>query len=104
MFNVFESLFSLGRKHTEDENRRLEMTREQLGDADPGRGPIDLGSGKVTMRGTPSAPDARAVDGAATSDPAAPEGTTPGTADLEGTSSDPTAEATPDDPDAPAVP
>ncbi|MEV0849871.1 DUF6191 domain-containing protein [Streptomyces sp. NPDC049954] len=49
MFNAFEALFSPGRKHTEDENRRLELTREQLGDADPGRGPIDLGSGKVTV-------------------------------------------------------
>ncbi|MFD0335807.1 DUF6191 domain-containing protein [Streptomyces erythrogriseus] len=26
------------------------MTREDVGDADPGRGPIDLASGKVTVR------------------------------------------------------
>lgn len=50
MFNAFEELFSPGRKHTNDERNRLEMTREDTGDSDPGRGPIDLTSGKVVMR------------------------------------------------------
>ncbi|CAL9579905.1 DUF6191 domain-containing protein [Streptomyces sp. NPDC057838] len=50
MFNLFEELFSPGRKHTRDEHRRLELTREDVGDADPGRGPIDLASGKVVVR------------------------------------------------------
>ncbi|MET7569763.1 DUF6191 domain-containing protein [Streptomyces sp. NPDC005492] len=50
MFNMFEELFSPGRKHTEDERNRLEMTREDVGDGDPGRGPIDLESGKVVVR------------------------------------------------------
>ncbi|MEU2288764.1 DUF6191 domain-containing protein [Streptomyces sp. NPDC013178] len=50
MFNVFEELFSPGRKHTRDEQNRLELTREDVGDADPGRGPIDLASGKVVVR------------------------------------------------------
>ncbi|MEH0547011.1 DUF6191 domain-containing protein [Streptomyces sp. B21-105] len=55
MFNAFEELFSPGRKHTRDEQNRLELTREDVGDADPGRGPIDLASGKVVVR--PSEPE-----------------------------------------------
>ncbi|MDN3025040.1 DUF6191 domain-containing protein [Streptomyces sp. S.PB5] len=50
MFNAFEELFSPGRKHTQDEQNRLELTREDVGDGDPGRGPIDLSSGKVVVR------------------------------------------------------
>lgn len=50
MFNALEELFAPGRKHTRDEQKRLELTRVDVGDADPGRGPIDLASGKVTMR------------------------------------------------------
>ncbi|KOT98053.1 hypothetical protein ADL07_03135 [Streptomyces sp. NRRL F-4707] len=49
VFNAFEELFSPGRKHTHDEQNRLELTREDVGDGDPGRGPIDLGSGKVVV-------------------------------------------------------
>ncbi|MEV6178138.1 DUF6191 domain-containing protein [Streptomyces sp. NPDC052016] len=63
MFNVFEELFSPGRKHTRDEQNRLELTREDVGDADPGRGPIDLASGKVVVRPpTPTAEEAAAND------------------------------------------
>ena len=81
MFNAFEELFSPGRKHTQDEQKRLALTREDVGDGDPGRGPIDLASGKVTVRrpapadedtdgddaldvtdGTGGAPDASAED------------------------------------------
>ncbi|MFE3036853.1 DUF6191 domain-containing protein [Streptomyces canus] len=50
MFNMFEELFAPGRKHTHDEQKRLELTREDVGDGDPGRGPIDLTSGKVVVR------------------------------------------------------
>ncbi|MCX4479492.1 DUF6191 domain-containing protein [Streptomyces cellulosae] len=50
MFNAFEELFSPGRKHTQDEQKRLALTREDVGDGDLGRGPIDLASGKVTVR------------------------------------------------------
>ncbi|KOU77017.1 hypothetical protein ADK57_03790 [Streptomyces sp. MMG1533] len=55
MFNAFEELFAPGRKHTRDEQNRLELTREDVGDGDPGRGPIDLTSGKVVVR--PPQPD-----------------------------------------------
>ncbi|CAM5672606.1 DUF6191 domain-containing protein [Streptomyces aurantiogriseus] len=50
MFNLFEELFAPGRKHTRDERNRLELTRVDVGDSDPGRGPIDLASGKVVVR------------------------------------------------------
>ncbi|CAM5680132.1 Regulatory protein OS=Streptomyces tendae OX=1932 GN=GUR47_36565 PE=4 SV=1 [Streptomyces tendae] len=50
MFNPFEELFSPGRKHTRDEQNRLELTRVDVGDGDPGRGPIDLTSGKVVVQ------------------------------------------------------
>ncbi|WP_415923963.1 DUF6191 domain-containing protein [Streptomyces sp. ID05-47C] len=44
---MFDELFAPGRKHTRDEQNRLELTREDVGDADPGHGPIDLASGTV---------------------------------------------------------
>lgn len=50
VFNFFEELFAPGRKHTADEQKRLELTRVDLGVGDPGRGPIDLTSGKVVVR------------------------------------------------------
>ncbi|MFG3247286.1 DUF6191 domain-containing protein [Streptomyces sp. NPDC048187] len=50
MFNPFEELFSPGRKHTRDEQNRLELTRADVGDGDPGHGPIDLTSGKVVVQ------------------------------------------------------
>ncbi|MER6385531.1 DUF6191 domain-containing protein [Streptomyces sp. NPDC001118] len=57
MFNAFEELFAPGRKHTRDEQNRLELTREDVGDADPGRGPIDLTSGKAVIRLPDPSPD-----------------------------------------------
>ncbi|MFJ1617048.1 DUF6191 domain-containing protein [Streptomyces sp. NPDC088249] len=50
MFNFFEELFAPGRKHAAEEQKRLELSRVDLGIGDPGRGPIDLASGKVTVR------------------------------------------------------
>jgi hypothetical protein len=49
VFNAFEEIFAPGRKHTDDERNRLALTRTDVGDGDPGRGPIDLDSGKVTV-------------------------------------------------------
>ncbi|KIF67822.1 regulatory protein [Streptomyces sp. AcH 505] len=53
MFNMIEDLFSPGRKHTHEEQKRQELSRVDVEDNDPGRGPIDLASGKVTMRAKP---------------------------------------------------
>lgn len=50
MFNFFEELFAPGRKHAAEEQRRLELSRVDLGIGDPARGPIDLSSGKVVVR------------------------------------------------------
>ncbi|MEW2517129.1 DUF6191 domain-containing protein [Actinacidiphila alni] len=50
MFNFMDELFVPGRKHTEDERNRLELTREDAGSNDPGRGMIDLDSGSVVIR------------------------------------------------------
>lgn len=36
MFNAFEELFAPGRKHTQDEQKRLELTREDVGTRTPG--------------------------------------------------------------------
>ncbi|MBM7171185.1 hypothetical protein JQK87_22830 [Streptomyces sp. G44] len=58
MFNAIEAIFAPGRKHTDDEQKRLEMTRVDLADGDPGRGPIDLSSGKVVVRPPVPAPRA----------------------------------------------
>jgi hypothetical protein len=59
MFDFFDELFAPGRKHTEDERNRLELTREDEGSSDPARGPIDLTSGTVTVRlpDKPNKPD-----------------------------------------------
>ncbi|MFG3381737.1 DUF6191 domain-containing protein [Streptomyces sp. NPDC047999] len=50
MFNLFDEIFAPGRRHTEEERNRLALTREDPGDGAPGGGPIDLASGKVTIR------------------------------------------------------
>ncbi|MFI6704636.1 DUF6191 domain-containing protein [Streptomyces sp. NPDC050509] len=47
---MIEEIFAPGRKHTHEEQKRLELSRVDIDDNDPGRGPIDLSSGKVTIR------------------------------------------------------
>ncbi|MEV7868152.1 DUF6191 domain-containing protein [Streptomyces sp. NPDC088124] len=53
---MIEELFAPGRKHTHEEQKRLELSRVDVNGNDPGRGPIDLASGKVTIR-TADEPD-----------------------------------------------
>jgi hypothetical protein len=50
VFNLIEELFAPGHKHTEEERNRLEVTLDEVGDSDPGKGPIDLDSGHVVVR------------------------------------------------------
>ncbi|MFJ7267843.1 DUF6191 domain-containing protein [Streptomyces sp. NPDC099050] len=50
MFNMIEELFSPGRGHTDEEKKRLELSRIDVNDGDPGKGPIDLDSGTVLIR------------------------------------------------------
>ena len=62
MFNVFEEFFAPGRKHTDEEHNRLALTRIDVGDNDPSRGPIDLASGKVTIRAAEGRPPSPALE------------------------------------------
>ncbi|MGW0701850.1 DUF6191 domain-containing protein [Streptomyces sp. NPDC002867] len=60
MFHTFDEFFAPGRRHTDEERQRLALTRADVGDGDPGSGPIDLASGRVTIRvpqGPPSPAD-----------------------------------------------
>jgi Family of unknown function (DUF6191) len=67
MFNLLDELFVPGRRHTEDERNRLELSRDDEGSSDPARGAIDLDSGAVVVRAPRRAhPDA---DAAADADP-----------------------------------
>lgn len=50
MFDALEELFAPGRKHIGVERDRREMCLDDVGDGDPGRGPLDLDSGHVTIR------------------------------------------------------
>ena len=42
--SVFFDMFVPSRRHVEDERNRLEWTRDEEGEGDPHRGPIDLDS------------------------------------------------------------
>ncbi|QIQ02514.1 hypothetical protein HA039_09480 [Streptomyces liangshanensis] len=74
MFNMIEQLFAPGRKHTHEEQKRLELSRVDVDANDPGRGPIDLASGKVTIR----VPD-EASGPSEAAEPSDAPGTPPGT-------------------------
>ncbi|MGK5628779.1 DUF6191 domain-containing protein [Streptomyces sp. URMC 123] len=48
--NILNEIFAPGGRNTEDERNRLELVRDDVGDGDPGKGPIDLDSGTVVIR------------------------------------------------------
>ncbi|MFF0559122.1 DUF6191 domain-containing protein [Streptomyces sp. NPDC004266] len=50
VFGGLDEFFAPSRRHIEEERRREALTREDPGDADPARGPVDLASGRVTIR------------------------------------------------------
>ncbi|WP_329378952.1 DUF6191 domain-containing protein [Streptomyces sp. NBC_01351] len=54
---MIEELFNPGRKHSDEEKKRLELSRVDVNDGDPGRGPIDLESGRVLIRLDEQPPD-----------------------------------------------
>lgn len=62
--SIFFDLFSGGNRHRTEELRRLENTREEEAQGEPGRGPIDLNSGTVLIRVPGTQPEAGAVPGA----------------------------------------
>ncbi|MFJ4922565.1 DUF6191 domain-containing protein [Streptomyces sp. NPDC088725] len=47
---MIEQIFAPGRKHHHEEKKRLDLARVDVNANDPGYGPIDLTSGKVTIR------------------------------------------------------
>jgi hypothetical protein len=69
--SVFFDMFVPSRRHVEEEQNRLEWTRDEEGQGDPHRGPIDLDSGVVTIK----RPDAGEP---AVTTPAAPRTPQPG--------------------------
>lgn len=68
--SVFFDMFLPSRRHVEDERNRLEWTRDEEGEGDPHRGPIDLDSGVVSIK-APGAGPAAAPDAAPVTRPAA---------------------------------
>jgi Family of unknown function (DUF6191) len=57
-----DALFNPAKRHMDEEKRRLQSTREEIGDSSGGKR-IDLGSGKVTIqRKTPRPADAVEAD------------------------------------------
>jgi hypothetical protein len=56
--NAWDELFVPGSRHTHEERRRLELTRDEEGSHGRGQGPIDLDSGHVVIRVPGAAPPA----------------------------------------------
>ena len=48
--SIFNELFNPNARHREDEKARHEWMRDDAGDADPHKGPIDLDCGTVQIR------------------------------------------------------
>src|SRR5881628_644535 len=59
-----DSLFNPAKRHMDEEKRRLQSTREEIGDSSGGDR-IDLASGKVVIRRKKDAPAADRADDAA---------------------------------------
>ena len=56
-----DTLFNPAKRHMDEEKRRLQSTREEVGDSSGGKR-IDLESGKVTISRQPKDVDAQASD------------------------------------------
>jgi len=52
-----DTLFNPGKRHMDEEKRRLQSTREEIGDSSGGKR-IDLESGKVRLTGSPGKDEA----------------------------------------------
>lgn len=71
MVSIFFDLFNPNNRHRTEELRRLENTREEEAQGEPGRGPIDLNSGTVLIRVPTTEPEPAEADGEAAEDEAA---------------------------------
>lgn len=56
-----DALFNPGKRHMDEEKRRLQSTRQEIGDSSGGKR-IDLNSGKVTLKGKQKPDDDAAAD------------------------------------------
>src|SRR3954468_17272317 len=63
-----DTLFNPAKRHMDEEKRRLQSTREEIGDSSGGKR-IDLESGKVTIRKTEASDSAEDSDEAAEKKP-----------------------------------
>jgi Family of unknown function (DUF6191) len=63
--SIFFDLFNPNNRHRTEELRRLENTREEEAQGEPGRGPIDLKSGMVVIRPPAKKPQAEQPEAAA---------------------------------------
>jgi Family of unknown function (DUF6191) len=59
-----DTLFNPAKRHMDEEKRRLQSTREEIGDSSGGKR-IDLESGKVTISRQPKDADTDATDDSA---------------------------------------
>ncbi|MEU5531843.1 DUF6191 domain-containing protein [Streptomyces sp. NPDC020362] len=55
--NILEEVFLPSARHVQEERQRLEWMRDDDGEGDPYRGPIDLDNGIVHIRIGPKAPE-----------------------------------------------
>ncbi|WP_377273224.1 DUF6191 domain-containing protein [Peterkaempfera sp. SMS 1(5)a] len=53
--SIVEEVFFPSARHRQEERERLEWTRDDEGEGDPYRGPVDLDSGTVHIRIGPKA-------------------------------------------------
>jgi hypothetical protein len=81
-----DTLFNPAKRHMDEEKRRLQTTREQLGDSSGGRR-VDLESGKVTIQRHETDSDAADSDAADDSELADEADTSDGVASSEGAKS-----------------
>ena len=65
--SIFFDLFNPNNRNRTEELRRLENTREEEAQGEPGRGPIDLKSGTVVIRPPAKKPEAAPAEEAAES-------------------------------------
>lgn len=85
--SIFFDLFNPNNRNRTEELRRLENTREEEAQGEPGRGPIDLKSGMVVIRPPAKKPQAEQPEAAAEPRDAAEDAASAGAAS-EHTASD----------------
>ncbi|HEU5271866.1 MAG TPA: DUF6191 domain-containing protein, partial [Jatrophihabitans sp.] len=79
-----DTLFNPGKRHMDEEKRRLQSTREEVGDSSGGRR-IDLDGGKVTLTGRPGKDEAEQDEATGTErDEAGPDEAEPAGAERDG--------------------